>query len=66
MNIYGCQTWRYNGSYLDKFSTTWRKAIRRVRKIPYRTNKEDIEEILGDGTDIHHGSSEESNQVLYE
>ena len=36
MNIYGCQTWRYNSNYLDKFYTTWRKAIRRVWKIPYR------------------------------
>ena len=26
------------------------------------SNKGDKEEILGDGTDIHHGSSEESNQ----
>ena len=28
------------------------------------SNKGDKEEILGDGTDIHHGSSEESNQEL--
>ena len=35
MNICGCQTWRYNSNYLDKFYTTWRKAIRRVWKIPY-------------------------------
>ena len=27
MNIYGCQTWIYNSHYLDKFYTTWRKAI---------------------------------------
>ena len=26
------------------------------------SNKGDEEEILGEGTDIHHGSSEESNQ----
>ena len=38
MNIYGCQTWRYNSNYLDKFYTTWRKAIRRVWKIPYITH----------------------------
>ena len=38
MNIYGCQTWRYNSNYLDKFYTTWRKAGRRVWKIPYRTH----------------------------
>ena len=30
MIINWCQTWRYNGNYLDKFYTTWRKAIRRV------------------------------------
>ena len=28
------------------------------------SNKGDEEEILGDGTDIHHGSSEESNEEL--
>ena len=28
------------------------------------SNKGDKDEILGDGTDIHHGSSEESNQDL--
>ena len=38
MNIYGCQTWRYNSNYVDKFYTTWRKAIRQVWKIPYRTH----------------------------
>ena len=38
MNIYGCQTWRYNSNYLDKFYTTWRKAVLRVWKIPYRTH----------------------------
>ena len=27
MNIYGCQTWRYNSNYVDKFYTTWRNAI---------------------------------------
>ena len=32
--------------------------------LPPISNKGDKEEILGDGTDIHHGSSEESNQEL--
>ena len=36
--LYGCQTWRYNGNYLDKFYITWRKAICRVWKILYRTH----------------------------
>ena len=36
--LYGCQTWKYNGNYLDTFYTTWRKAVRRVWKIPYRTH----------------------------
>ena len=30
------------------------------------SNKGDKEELLGNETDIHHGSSEESNQELYE
>ena len=29
---------RTYSNYLDKFYTTWRKAIRRVCKIPYRTH----------------------------
>ena len=37
MNIYGSQTWICHGNYLDIFYTTWRKAIRRVWKIPYTT-----------------------------
>ena len=40
MNTYGCQTWRYNGNYLENCYTTWRKAINRVWKIPYRTHNE--------------------------
>ena len=39
MNIlYGCQAWRYNGNYLDKFYTTWIKPIRQVWIILYRTH----------------------------
>ena len=38
INIYGCQTWIYNGNNLDIFYITWRKAIRRVWKIAYRTH----------------------------
>ena len=35
MNIYGCQMWRYNGNDFDKLYTTWRKAVRRVWKLPH-------------------------------
>ena len=42
MNIYGSQIWKYNEKYISKFYTAWRKAIRQVWKIPYRTHNKFI------------------------
>ena len=39
MNVYGSPLWRYNNHYnIERFSISWRKAIRRLGKIPYRTH----------------------------
>ena len=38
MNIYGSQLWNYNNKFADSFYTAWRKAIRIIWKVPYRTH----------------------------
>ena len=37
--LYGIPLWRYNNHYnIERFSLSWRKAIRRLWKIPYITH----------------------------
>ena len=38
MTVYCSQIWAFNKTYLNKFYVTWRKAIRRIWKLPYRTH----------------------------
>ena len=38
MNIYGSQIWPYSKNCPSKFYISWRKAIRRLWKILYRTH----------------------------
>ena len=38
MNLYGSQMWRYNDKTTRSFYTCWRKAIRRLYNILYRTH----------------------------
>ena len=42
MNIYGSQIWAYSKDCPSKFYISWRKAIRRLWKIPYRTHNKFI------------------------
>ena len=42
MNIYGSQIWPYSKNCPSKFYISWRKAIRRLWKIPYRTHNKFI------------------------
>ena len=42
MNIYGSQIWAYSKYCPSKFYISWRKAIRRLWKIPYRTHNKFI------------------------
>ena len=38
MSLYGCQLWDVSHKYTNNFFVTWRKAIRRMFKLPYRTH----------------------------
>ena len=38
MNVDGSQIWAYNKTCLNKLYVVWRKAIRRIWKLPYRTH----------------------------
>ena len=38
MNVYDNQIWAFNKNCLNKFYVAWRKAIRRIWKLPYRTH----------------------------
>jgi len=38
MPLYGSQLWNYSNNNINKFFVTWRKCIRRLFRIPYRTH----------------------------
>ena len=38
MNIYGSQIWKFYNKAAKKIYTAWRKAIRQIYKLPYRTH----------------------------
>ena len=38
MGLYGCVLWNLSPRYLDRISTAWRKCIRKLFRIPYRTH----------------------------
>ena len=41
MNVYGSSLWRYNNlRNIECFCISWRKAIRKLWKIPYRTHND--------------------------
>ena len=41
MNVYGSSLWRYNNlRNIERFCISWRKAIGKLWKIPYRTHNE--------------------------
>ena len=42
MNTYGSQIWPYSKNCPSKFYISWRKAIRRLWKIPCRTHNKFI------------------------
>ena len=35
---YGCELWSFNNGKIDDAATTWRKSIRRIWKLPWRTH----------------------------
>ena len=38
MSLYGSQLWNYSSGNIDRFYTAWRKSIRRLLCLPYRTH----------------------------
>ena len=38
MSLYGCQLWDASPKFINNFLVSWRKAIRRMFKLPYRTH----------------------------
>ena len=50
MNLYGSQMWRYNDKTTRSFYTCWRKAIRRLYNIPYRTHNILVHHIINSYT----------------
>lgn len=36
--LYGCEIWRINDFILDKIDLSWRKSIRKLCQLPYRTH----------------------------
>ena len=38
MAMYGCPLWDLTSSYINKFYTFWRKAVRQIWKIPFNTH----------------------------
>ena len=38
MPLYGCQLWDFSGKHVELFYTAWRKAIRKVWRLPYRSH----------------------------
>ena len=46
MNIYGSQIWKFYNKEVNIFYTAWRKAIRQIYKLPYRTHNILINHII--------------------
>ena len=36
--LYGCSLWNFGSNYVGNFYTAWRKAIRAIWKLPFRTH----------------------------
>ena len=48
MSIYGCVLWNISGKYIERFYVTWRKCIRRLLKLPYKTHSSYLPCIVDD------------------
>ena len=46
-HFYGSQTWDLDSRYINTFSTTWRKAVRKIWCLPYRTRSSIVPHLLG-------------------
>ena len=48
MPLYGCQLWDFSKPEVDRFYTAWRKAIRFIWRLPYRSHCKLLPLICGD------------------
>ena len=48
MPLYGCQIWNYDSNLVDGFFTAWRKAIRKLFRLPYRCHSDLLPYIVDD------------------
>ena len=38
MDLYGCSLWNFGSNYVETFYTSWKKVIRAIWKLPFRTH----------------------------
>ena len=38
MSLYGCELWNYNSKYVNDIFIAWRKVMRKLFRLPYRTH----------------------------
>ena len=38
MSLYGSELWNYNSRYIEEFFVAWRKTMRKLFRLPYRTH----------------------------
>ena len=39
MSLYGSELWNYNSRYVEEIVVAWRKTMRKLFRLPYRTHK---------------------------
>ena len=49
-HLHGCQAWDIRSKALDEFNVTWRKAVRRLRQLPYTARSRLLPELVGTAT----------------
>ena len=48
MPLYGSQVWNLSSSHVERFYVAWRKCVRRILNVPYRTHNNLINLIVGE------------------
>jgi hypothetical protein len=48
MSVYGSQLWNFESDVCERFYVTWRKCVRRLLNLPYRTHRRHVHMICKD------------------
>ena len=48
MPLYGCALWDFSKKYVSRFFITWRKSVRYLLNLPYKTHSRLLSRIVGD------------------